>query len=70
MAGGKARLPVNFKNFGKRRGSYIRSAELPMAGRSATHSYDDGSSLKKILEGNSDLCPLLAFQAGRYYSHR
>ena len=51
MAGGEARVTVNFKNFGK------PTRVVYMLGRTANGwkisdiRYDDGSSLKKILEG-------------------
>ncbi len=51
MAGGEARVAVNFKNFGKpTRVVYMLSRTANLWKISDVH-YDDGSSLKKILEG-------------------
>ena len=51
MAGGKARLTVNFKNFGKPTRVVYMLSRTANSWKISDIRYDDGSSLKKILEG-------------------
>jgi hypothetical protein len=51
MAGGEARVTVNFKNLGKPTRVVYRLSRTANGWKISDIRYDDGSSLKKILEG-------------------
>ena len=51
MAGGEARVTVNFKNFGKPTRVVFVLSRAANGWKISDIRYDDGSSLKKILEG-------------------
>lgn len=51
MAGGEARVTVNFKNLGKPTRFVYMLSRTANGWRISDISYDDGSSLRKILEG-------------------
>jgi hypothetical protein len=51
MAGGEERVTVNFKNFGKPARVVYMLSQTANGWRISDIRYDDGSSLKKILEG-------------------